>query len=153
VQKATYFLKTLTGVPMDFDFILYKHGPFSFDLRDELTAMRADGLLSMRPHFPYGPTLEMTEQGKNLMKKFPVTLKKYKENMDFVVNELDDKGVSELERLATALFIIKNEPSRRTQNARADRIHELKPHVSVTEAKTAVSAVQEMISRYATHSG
>ena len=149
VQKATYFLKTLANVPMDFDFILYKHGPFSFDLRDELTAMRADGLLSMKPHSPYGPTFDTTEQGKKLLKKFPVTLKKYKDNVDFVVNELDKKGVSDLEKLATALFIIKNEQSRKSLNARAERIHEIKPHVSVTEAKIAVSAVQEMTSRYA----
>ena len=40
MQKATYFLQHLMGVPLAFDFILYKHGPFSFDLRDELTAMR-----------------------------------------------------------------------------------------------------------------
>jgi len=42
VQKATLFLQDLTRIPMGFDFILYKHGPFSFDLRDELTSLRAD---------------------------------------------------------------------------------------------------------------
>jgi uncharacterized protein YwgA len=34
IQKAAFFLQQLTGVPIDFDFILYKHGPFSFDLRE-----------------------------------------------------------------------------------------------------------------------
>src|SRR6266545_4036200 len=36
LQKATYFLQELLDVEMDYDFVLYKHGPFSFDLRDEL---------------------------------------------------------------------------------------------------------------------
>jgi len=45
IQKATYFLQELFDFPLGFEFILYKHGPFSFDLSDKLTAMRADMLL------------------------------------------------------------------------------------------------------------
>jgi uncharacterized protein YwgA len=148
VQKATYFLETLAGVPMDFDFILYKHGPFSFDLRDELTAMRADGLLSIRPKIPYGPALVITDQGRELTKRFPVTLKKFTNNVNFVAERLGDKGVNELEKLATALFVIKNEPSHKSTNERAARIHELKPHVSLEEAKSAVDVVVKMIDEF-----
>ena len=39
LQKAAYLLSQLRGVDFDFDFILYKHGPFSFELRDELALM------------------------------------------------------------------------------------------------------------------
>src|ERR1017187_6331592 len=67
MQKATYFLQHLMGVPLGFDFILYKHGPFSFDLRDELTAMRAEGFLRLEPQHPYGPTL-VTEEKSELLK-------------------------------------------------------------------------------------
>ena len=38
VQKGTYFFQELMGVPLGFHFILYKHGPFSFDLRNQITA-------------------------------------------------------------------------------------------------------------------
>ena len=48
IQKAIYSLQQLKGVPLNFNFVLYKHGPFSFDLRDELTAMRADGLIAFK---------------------------------------------------------------------------------------------------------
>ena len=34
-------------VPTGFEFILYMYGPFSFDLSDELTSIRADGLLKI----------------------------------------------------------------------------------------------------------
>jgi len=47
LQKATYLMHELLGVPFDFRFILYKHGPFSFELRDELGSMRADRLLDV----------------------------------------------------------------------------------------------------------
>ena len=43
IQKAVFFLKAIKKVPVDFNFILYKHGPFSFDLRDHLPLMRLDG--------------------------------------------------------------------------------------------------------------
>ena len=33
VQKATYFLQEVLGVQTGFEYILYKHGPYSFDLR------------------------------------------------------------------------------------------------------------------------
>ena len=49
LQKATYVLQTLAGVPLGFAFIPYKHGPFSFALRDELAVMRADALLEVTP--------------------------------------------------------------------------------------------------------
>lgn len=50
VQKVTYFLQELMEVPLDFDFILYKHGPYSFDLHDEIAALRGDGLLTFELH-------------------------------------------------------------------------------------------------------
>jgi hypothetical protein len=47
MQKATYFLQELTRIPLEFDFVLYKHGPFSFDLRDEGLERTATALYIM----------------------------------------------------------------------------------------------------------
>ena len=52
IQKAAFFLKNLTGVPIDFDFIIYKHGPFSFELNDELSLMKAYRLLDLEVSYP-----------------------------------------------------------------------------------------------------
>ena len=57
IQKAMYFLQELLGVPTGFEFILYKHGPFSFDLRATLTFMEAEDLIAWQPRNPYGPSL------------------------------------------------------------------------------------------------
>ena len=40
VQKATYSLQQLKSVPLNFHFVLYKHGPFSFDLRDPFRQLK-----------------------------------------------------------------------------------------------------------------
>ena len=43
VQKSVYFLQDLLQVPLGFEFVLYKHGPYSFDLNDEITAVQLHG--------------------------------------------------------------------------------------------------------------
>ena len=144
IQKATYFLQEMMQVPLGFDFILYKHGPFSFDLTDEITAMRADNLLKLKPQpYPYGPSILPGEASKLLMKRFPKTLKKYAFHTNLVSEKLGDKKVSELERLATALYVTLENETEGDPHSRAKRIHELKPHVSIDEALEATQAVDE----------
>src|SRR5260370_41172711 len=79
IQKAVYLMQDLLDVPMEYQFILYKHGPFSFDLSDELTSFRGDELLELKPQAPpYGPRFEVTDLGQQLREKWPKTLAKYK---------------------------------------------------------------------------
>jgi uncharacterized protein YwgA len=143
IQKATYFLQEMMQVPLGFDFILYKHGPFSFDLADEITAMRADNFLKLQPQpYPYGPSILPGEASKSLMKRFPKTLQKFSSHTTFVAEKLGGKKVNELEKLATALYVTSgNKSSGDVQ--RAQRIHDLKPHVSIDEALEATKTVDQ----------
>ena len=52
IQKSAYFLQELLGVPLELNVIFYKHGPYSFDLGDEVTALRCDLLLSLQSREP-----------------------------------------------------------------------------------------------------
>jgi uncharacterized protein YwgA len=152
LQKATYFLEELLGVPLDFEFIIYKHGPFSFDLRDELTAMRADGVLELQPHpAPYGPGLIATESSQELRQRFPVTLHRYGKAVKFVAQELGAKGSTDLERLGTALYVIRERP-KASVNERVARIIELKPHVTPEDARNAVEELDRIAARAPRHS-
>src|SRR6266508_496167 len=63
LQKATYFLQELLDVEMDYDFVLYKHGPFSFDLRDELGDFVSDKLIRYQPQ-------ASDEQRAHLLREF-----------------------------------------------------------------------------------
>ena len=67
IQKAAYLLQDILNVDTGFDFILYKHGSYSFELTDELKAMRADGFLSLESAPPYGPVFKKGELGSNCM--------------------------------------------------------------------------------------
>lgn len=138
IQKAAYFLAEQCGVPLEGDFIIYKHGPFSFELRDELTAFRADGLLSIEPQPPYGPRFKVTSSGESLKERFPKTLGNYRKCVEAVADVVGKRGVSDLERLATALYVTRKKPELSCAGNRAQELHRLKPHVSLEAAKQAI---------------
>ncbi len=143
VQKATFFAQELAEIPLGFNFILYKHGPFSFDLRDELTALRADGLLELETQESYGPRISPTPQSEYIKSLYPMTLEKYGPAVEFVTNQLSDKGVIELERLATAFYV--SLPAEETSvDERSTRLTALKPHISQKDAKDAIQAIDKI---------
>lgn len=140
IQKTTYFLQELLKVPLSFDFILYKHGPFSFDLSDEIFAMRADHILTLQPQpYPYGPSIISGEGSQALKDRFSKTLLKYEGQLEFITKKLSGKTVSDLERLATALFVTFEQQA--NNQTRAKKINELKPHIPIEQALEAVETV------------
>ena len=144
LQKAFYLAQELLKVPTGFDFILYKHGPFSFDLRDELTALRADRLLTIEPQpRPFGPRFATTKRSEEIESLFPKTIGGLDAKLDFIADKLQGKGVADLERLATALYVINHYDFCTALDDRAAKLNELKPHVSLTDAKSALEQVAE----------
>ena len=145
VQKATFFLQEAAGVPTGFTFILYKHGPFSFDLRDDLVSLRADGIfeLESRP-YPYGPSLVPTDSSSRLRGRFPKTLKRYEKQIERVAAELGGRNVLELEQLSTALYVVSKD-DRLLADEAAREIVALKPHISNELARAAVQEVRRFL--------
>lgn len=151
VQKASYFLEELTHVPLGFDFILYRHGPFSFELRDELTELRAVGFLELesRP-LPYGPSFLVTSHGLKLVERHRQSVDRYRRQASFVASKVGEKAAAELERLATALYLkVRIGGEEVSEEARAAALREVKPHVSEEDALTAVKAVDEWMEEWA----
>ena len=143
VQKATYFLQEFLHVPLDFNVILYKHGPYSFELADELTALQADRLIALQPQEPYGPKLIPTDAVESFQARYPTTVEAYAPAVEFVARQLGPKNVKELERLATACYVRNAKPDAGPDELAAE-VHRLKPHVSLADARAAVDAVEAM---------
>lgn len=151
VQKSVYFVQELLGVPLDFDFIFYKYGPFSFELSDELTALQGDSLLKVVIRDPqYGPSLLPGPASEPFLEQFPRTRERYSLAIRFVAERLAKKNVTELEKLATALYVMKQHPGSQDQDQLAEAIHSLKPHVSLDDARTALQVVGRMAEDAAT---
>ena len=136
IQKAVFLLQEVLRLDSGFEFILYKHGPFSFELRDQLIEMTADGLLEYVVRHPgYGPTLVPTAEKYEFNSRFPKTLTRHKERLQFVADFIGNRGVVDLERLATAIYVTARLGTAREQ--RASVLVELKPHISIAEAEKA----------------
>jgi uncharacterized protein YwgA len=146
IQKACYLLEELFENPLGFEFILYKHGPYSFDLSDELTAMRADNVIELRTKVQfYGPSLLPAGNSQLIKNMYTKTMGKFEPLVKFVAKKVGSAGVSDLERLSTALYVTSKENTDGSIEARSRLIHKLKPHVSIEEAREAVKSIDQII--------
>lgn len=145
IQKAAYLLQTMLEVPLGFQFVLYMFGPFSFELRDELTALRGDNLLCLQPQTPpYGPRYEAPkERADYIQGLYPVTLNKHAKKVDFIASQLGAKGVAALERLATAFYVKNKLPGEPFEKQIAELVR-LKPHITQEEAVIAFDDIAKM---------
>jgi hypothetical protein len=150
IQKAAYLLHELLAVPFDFAFILYKHGPFSFELRDELGSMQSDRLLEREAQPPpYGPRILTTPRGEELEARFQRTMTKFGPHLDWIADELGQSRVVELERIATALWVTRKLGTEASVQDRAEALNELKQHVSVEASVEAVVEVDRLLKQAA----
>ena len=145
VQKATYFVQDLMEVPLGFRFVLYKYGPFSFDLRDECSALRADYLLKFDSVHDWGPAMAPTERKEYIDRIFHHKVDTYDRAVEFVAETIGGKGSADLERLGTALFVTLNAGSGRSIEDRCRRVTELKPHITTENARAAVGEIDRVI--------
>lgn len=139
IQKGGYLLKSLCLIPLQFDFVLYKYGPFSFELMDHLSGMRAERLIRLVPQaYPYRPSIEEGDNSSVLMEMYPKTGNKYLGEVNFVADVIGSKGVTELEKLATAKFVSDELGPQESEEERAKLLTEYKPHIESEEALESV---------------
>lgn len=145
VQKTAYFLQELLGVPLELDFALYKYGPFSFELRDQLAEMRDLEQLQLEPQpYPYGPKFDVGPGADQLHTRFPKTIQRHGASIDFVAREVGPMGVEGLERIATALMVTKELSPGASIDDRAARLNEHKQHVGIEQAREAIQHVAQL---------
>jgi hypothetical protein len=142
VQKASFLFAKLFDRNPGWDFVLYKHGPYSFDLHDDLVTAKALGLLEQRPQPPYGPSLEVTEGGDRLLGQRSEELGPSADELRFVAEKIGTKNIFELEQLATAVMLRDQGGDSATDFAA--ELRKVKPHVSETDAEKAISDAEAL---------
>ena len=147
LQKAVYVAQEVLGVPFGFDFILYKHGPFSFDLRDALAEMQADRFIGqVFQAYPYGPTLKPDANAPALKDRFPKTIATHRSKIDFVADALSPYRAAELEGLATAIYVTRKSGTN-DRRQRANALRAAKPHIDVQDAQRFVELADDLLSK------
>ena len=145
VQKALSLVSEAAGASLPFTFVLYKHGPYSFDLAAELQQMKSYGALVSEARSPFGETIRLgataafVKQQSSLAGTEEIAVQR-------VCEFIGTKGVSELERLATAAWIRSRENIRDSAQVAA-RLNALKPHVSKESAIQADFELGKLLSQ------
>ena len=147
IQKTVFAYDRLSGDRLDLDFIIYKFGPFSFSLRDELSELRARGFVEfeLQPD-SMGPRYVVTPKGDALAALAHVdqTL------LNGVVGVLADRNVKELEKVATALFVLTDQQNgQQDDSALKKQMKEYKPHLHENEISSAIVEARSLKSRLA----
>jgi hypothetical protein len=136
VQKTLYLLQASGALEVPFAFVLYKHGPYSFDAEAELEQMKSYAALDSRTvEGWYGAVLG---PGSNaaLIKRLNPLPAAVQEAVDFICRAVGCKTVAELEPLATVAWIRTRE-GLVEPDAVVERLRQLKPHVGIREAEEA----------------
>jgi uncharacterized protein YwgA len=142
LQKAMFFLKDQRGGPADFEFVLYKHGPYSFDFHDTVSSLFAHCLLENESHPPYGPRIRLSESGNAFLVHHREELGDTQDKIGAIAEWFGSKGVMELEKFATA-FWVRNESPDSPLETLAQEIHGIKPHIPENVALEALESIPQ----------
>ncbi len=143
LQKTAFLLDAAKKMKMPFKFVLYKHGPYSFDIESDLQEMRSYGAIDSVSGTGYGVTLKPS-QNAEWLKKQAVLTEEQERQIERMCEFVRDRNVTELERLATAAWI-RTEEHMMDPERIALRLHELKPHISVVEALQADNEIAPIL--------
>jgi uncharacterized protein YwgA len=107
IMKLVYFLQTLKGVPLEYDFRLYTYGPFESDVLNDVSQLESLGALkSELIYFPSGYGYEFMEgpKRKNLLNLTGRKHEDYQDEIKWVLHEFGSKKAADLELLSTIVF-------------------------------------------------
>jgi uncharacterized protein YwgA len=130
------FLAKAAGLDVPFELFLYKHGPYSTDVEDNLDQMKSYGAIEVEPAFDgYGVRLSPGVNASFVKKQVSLSPEE-QATIERVCRFICHKNVSQLERLATAAWIRKEEGIEDTDQV-AKRLNQLKPHINLSDAREA----------------
>ncbi len=139
IQKTSYIAKVKYNVPFESDFVLYKHGPYSFDMNKSIGHMLARSLLVADQNPGYGPNFNLNEKLWVVLNSIVgEAFNDYSVIIDSVCDKLAKCNVSELEKIATAVYMNANFPDL-SLDERASKINQIKPHIDLDAARTALN--------------
>lgn len=142
IQKCLYLLHSLEDVAFEYEYVMYKHGPYSFELHDELSRLEAAFLIERISTPPYGSRLKDTDLGKRFMTKGLSKNSADTGAIKRIAEEFGPCSVAELERYATAAFVRQANPEFCDDQV-TQEITKIKPHVTADKANNAVEKLKD----------
>lgn len=108
LMKFAYLLKTLRGVPLNYDFRLYNYGPFDSDVLDDLQYAGVLGAVESRViAYPGGRGYEYRPGSRiNEIEAFARGfLSQHSKSIDWVLSIFGNRSAQDLEMVSTLVFV------------------------------------------------
>jgi len=145
IQKAIYLSQSVGEMDLGYEFVLYKHGPYSFDLAADIASLRGANIIELVfPLHGYGPSVQLTPVADRIFASAQRFVQQFIPTINFIAEWFGSHDVRYLERVSTAYYVKQQNPFEET-NALAAKLSSLKPHISEPEALTAVRQLDEKL--------
>lgn len=135
LMKCLYFLQTVRGVPLGYNFRLYTYGPFDADVLSDLSlSERLSAVESDLSQFPGGYRYELRGGGaaERTIEGGRDFISLYDKDIEWVVQVFAGRSAIDLESASTLVFIDRSiAENGRNVSLRelAQKVHEVKPHL------------------------
>jgi hypothetical protein len=133
IIKGLMLANAARSPQVPFSFFLYKHGPYSTDIVQNLEQMQSYGAITVEPAFDgYGVILKPSAMAEFVKSQAALSFAEA-QGIQRVCRFIRSKNVGQLERLATAVWI-RSSLGIQEPEAVAQKLNALKPHIPLTEA-------------------
>jgi hypothetical protein len=136
LMKYMYFLQTIRGVPLGYNFSMYSYGPFDSDVLADLSSGEMLNIVDVIPvEFSggYGYRITPGPRASNARQNATQFLAQYGRDVDWLFSVFGKLNSAELELTSTIVYVDR-EFAERTQRGSvpevAARVNEIKPHFS-----------------------
>ncbi|HMA70471.1 MAG TPA: hypothetical protein VKP67_03115 [Xanthobacteraceae bacterium] len=134
LMKLIYFLQTVKGVPLKYDFRLYTYGPYDSQVLDDLMVTQALGGIRSRA-FQWsagtGYVLSEGEKASAVMQPASTAIAHINEDLDWVVGEFGSMSASDLEIASTIIYVDRDcemSGEKISESELATRVQQIKRH-------------------------
>jgi hypothetical protein len=149
LMKFCYLLQTVRGVPLGYRFTLYSYGPFDSSVLSDLSTAETLGAVQSKLTFypgGYGYQISKGESGDSALRDGASFLEKYRQDIDWVLEQFGSHGSADLELESTIVYVDR-EAVRKGERLSADQLAQLvrdvKPHFVESYISEKVSALRE----------
>lgn len=141
LMKLVYFLQSLRGVALGYDFRIYTYGPYDGQVLDDLQALEAaGGARSQYYEYDYGTgyRISCTERTNEVARQAD---NEFNAELDWVTREFGSLGAVDLETASTVVFVDRQNVAAgdsASVDAIADAVREMKPHLQIARIRAEV---------------
>lgn len=134
LMKYMYFLQTLRGVPLGYDFSIHSYGPFDADVLSDLGTAETMNVVTSTPisfSGGYGYRIQLSEGAEQIKRNAGEFLSRYDEDISWLIKEFGSMNSAQLELASTIVYVDREFAGIDVTNERAELIgvvNEIKPH-------------------------